>query len=435
MALHVRQQGEVSLLQARADGSFAGLEAGGEYLVLSTEELKDADDASSDSMTREQYVQWVMRMRDRERRVVEGRRQLLRDRYVPLHPQLAQLPEHEVFEAAFVAAAKAGTREAVEAHCRRVADTGVYAFDMLKPSFCSLLLEELLHFLNSGLPCTPPNSMNKYGVILDELGFSPMLREWRRLFISAFAKHLFVDCGGDSLDGHHAFLVGYSAADGKHNDYANQQQQGAHGEGDKDLGLHYDNSDVTLNVCLGKEFQGGDLFFCGLLDKPETHGEQLNIPHRVGQGLLHRGNHRHGATQLTAGERFNLIIWCQSSERQRMMHEHAHAHGQCSGHGHEHGGEDHDDEHDHDDDDECCDGHEHEHGHDHGHDHGHGHDYSHEHSHGHDHGQEHEGHTHEHGHNHEHQHQHHHAHGVEQDVVVHDSPVSGVAFQVINLDD
>ena len=30
---------------------------------------------------------------------------------------------------------------------------------------------------------------------------------------------------------------------------------------DTDLSYHYDNAEVTLNVCLGKEFAGGDLFF------------------------------------------------------------------------------------------------------------------------------------------------------------------------------
>lgn len=40
-----------------------------------------------------------------------------------------------------------------------------------------------------------------------------------------------------------------------------------------------DTSDVTLKVCLGKEFRGGSLFF----------------------------------RSITAGERFNLIVWCGSS--------------------------------------------------------------------------------------------------------------------------
>ena len=45
--------------------------------------------------------------------------------------------------------------------------------------------------------------------------------------------------GGASLDSHHGFIVEYAV--GK----------------DASLDFHVDASDVTLNVCLGKEFTGG----------------------------------------------------------------------------------------------------------------------------------------------------------------------------------
>ena len=45
------------------------------------------------------------------------------------------------------------------------------------------------------------------------------------------------------LDSHRAFTVSYA--------------QG----GDVDLAYHYDNAEVTLNVCLGKRFTGGELSF------------------------------------------------------------------------------------------------------------------------------------------------------------------------------
>ena len=33
------------------------------------------------------------------------------------------------------------------------------------------------------------------------------------------------------------------------------------GGGDRDLAYHYDNAEVTLNVCLGSSFTGGELSF------------------------------------------------------------------------------------------------------------------------------------------------------------------------------
>lgn len=45
------------------------------------------------------------------------------------------------------------------------------------------------------------------------------------------------------LDSHKSFTVKYSEGQ------------------DLDLAFHYDNAEVTLNVCLGKEFEDGSLYF------------------------------------------------------------------------------------------------------------------------------------------------------------------------------
>eukprot|EP00965_Chrysotila_dentata_P105795 3495046-Pleurochrysis_carterae.AAC.3 len=56
----------------------------------------------------------------------------------------------------------------------------VYSFEMLTPSFCKLLLDELDNYERSGLPVTRPNSMNNYGLILNQIGMKPMLDEMQR---------------------------------------------------------------------------------------------------------------------------------------------------------------------------------------------------------------------------------------------------------------
>ncbi len=62
----------------------------------------------------------------------------------------------------------------------------------------------------------------------------------------------FFDCSH-----HHTFVVEY--------------------EPGKDLGLdmHTDASDVTFNACLGREFTGGLLVFCGLQGDPSHRRESL----------------------------------------------------------------------------------------------------------------------------------------------------------------
>jgi hypothetical protein len=119
-------------------------------------------------------------------------------------------------------------------------------------------------------------------------------------YVSPLASLFYPDVGGDSLDSHHGFVVEYQP--GK----------------DVSLDFHVDASDVTLNVCLGKEFTGGELYFrgvrCGLCQQTDwLPAEEFQIGHVPGRAILHRGRHRHGAQPITGGARYNLILWCNSS--------------------------------------------------------------------------------------------------------------------------
>ncbi len=57
---------------------------------------------------------------------------------------------------------------------------GVYTFDMLTVQCCRELLEEIHHFeqwcKENGLRINRPNTMNRYGAILDDFGFDPVLK-------------------------------------------------------------------------------------------------------------------------------------------------------------------------------------------------------------------------------------------------------------------
>ncbi|KAJ9676908.1 hypothetical protein PVL29_022087 [Vitis rotundifolia] len=145
-----------------------------------------------------------------------------------------------------------------------------------------------------------PNTMNKFGAVLDDFGLETMLDKLMEGFIRPISKVFFSEVGGSTLDSHHGFVVEY----GK--------------DRDVDLGFHVDDSEVTLNVCLGKEFSGGELFFRGTrCDKHVNTGSQseeiFDYSHVPGKAVLHRGRHRHGARATTAGHRINLLLWCRSS--------------------------------------------------------------------------------------------------------------------------
>jgi hypothetical protein len=95
---------------------------------------------------------------------------------------------------------------------------------------------------------------------LDELGFTDFIDQLRVQYLNPLARLLFGDeyLGSTGLDSHKAFVVAYKMGQ------------------DIDLGYHYDNAEITLNVSLGKamrdvlsdidchigdQFEEGNLYF------------------------------------------------------------------------------------------------------------------------------------------------------------------------------
>ncbi|XP_033076132.1 2-oxoglutarate and iron-dependent oxygenase domain-containing protein 2 isoform X3 [Trachypithecus francoisi] len=196
----------------------------------------------------------------------------------------------------------------------------IYRVPVFTAPFCQALLEELEHFEQSDMPKGRPNTMNNYGVLLHELGLDePLMTPLRERFLQPVMALLYPDCGGGQLDSHRAFVVKYAPGQ------------------DLELGCHYDNAELTLNVALGKVFTGGALYFGGLfqvsvqpmrqdlgqlwvprpepshLQAPAALTEPLEVEHVAGQGVFHRGGQLHGARPLGTGERWNLVVWLRAS--------------------------------------------------------------------------------------------------------------------------
>lgn len=152
------------------------------------------------------------------------------------------------------------------------------------------------------------------GVILNDIGFKRAMNEIMDLYISPFARLFFPEAGGDSLDRNHSFVV----CGTKHYLGLNTRAQVKYKIGeDLDLEEHVDDSDVTLNVCLGKSFvgmassfsclsyltlvlfAGGDLDFHGVKGTPSSKQEHSRWSHKPGIGVLHLGNHWHSALRIT----------------------------------------------------------------------------------------------------------------------------------------
>ncbi|KAJ8747765.1 hypothetical protein K2173_012954 [Erythroxylum novogranatense] len=228
-------------------------------------------------------------------------RQRIIKNYQPLHKELYTMSPTSFFLPSFLKA----IRENKEQSFRNILvepTAGVYIFDMLKPNFCNMLMSEntLKDGFRDKLRIMRPNTMNKYGVVLDDFGLETMLGQFMDHYIRPMSGVFFPEVGGSTLDSHHGFVVEYGA------------------NKDAELGFHVDDSEVTLNVCLGKQFHGGELFFRGIrCDKhinSEAYSEEvLDYGHVPGRAVLHCGRHRNGVKATTSGNQLNLILWCRSS--------------------------------------------------------------------------------------------------------------------------
>lgn len=237
----------------------------------------------------------VQRHRDYRQKIITN--------YQPLHRELYNLHIGNFFVPPFVKAIQDNTEESFRSIISEPSP-GVFTFEMLQPRFCELLLAEVENFekwVNEAkFRIMRPNTMNKYGAVLDDFGLETMLDKLMETYIRPLSKVFFAEVGGSTLDSHHGFVVEY----GK--------------DRDVDLGFHVDDSEVTLNVCLGKQFTGGELFFRGTrCEKHVNTGSQteeiFDYSHVPGRAVLHRGRHRHGARATTSGHRVNLLLWCRSS--------------------------------------------------------------------------------------------------------------------------
>eukprot|EP00930_Biecheleria_cincta_P022877 TRINITY_DN16617_c0_g1_i2.p1 TRINITY_DN16617_c0_g1~~TRINITY_DN16617_c0_g1_i2.p1 ORF type:complete len:650 (+),score=126.15 TRINITY_DN16617_c0_g1_i2:25-1950(+) len=212
------------------------------------------------------------------------------------HEELFQDPpcwRQEWFDPTFWEAYQRNTPEAWRAILEEHLTNEVFAFKIFTDEFCDFLVEEIFNFYASGLPARRPNSMNNYGIILNEIGLEPMIDELQRM-LQPVGDLLFTG-PGSMWDGHHCFIVRYREGE------------------DLGLDMHTDDSDVTFNICLGLDFDGAGLQFCGLMGSANHRKHTHTYKHKKGTVVCHLGRKRHGADDISRGERLNLILWNHSS--------------------------------------------------------------------------------------------------------------------------
>jgi len=155
----------------------------------------------------------------------------------------------------------------------------VYSFQLLNKPFCEKLVEEIENYIH----ITKDSGI---AMRVSQFGFDVAVKTMIYQHIAPLIVCLYPQLKDIEFDVYPKLMT-YDL--GKNEDWP----------------IHTDGDIATLNVCLGKEFEGADL---RLFDKEETSDTYVDYKHHIGRMVVLLGDNRHSVTPLKSGTRYSLII-------------------------------------------------------------------------------------------------------------------------------
>ena len=194
--------------------------------------------------------------------------------------------------------------------------SGVYSFPLLQPSFCEQLRQEMINaqlYLDS-YNIKEQSAIQSNIAILDHANLGWLNDTLLELCVSPLSRILFPnETSKKDLDWRHGYVIGY-----KPNDIDNNNNTSVSHVSRSKLNLHTDDSEVTINICIGSDyFQGGDIEMHGYRGQSHTSTVVTPIKPIIGRAILHAGRQLHKVLPVTSGERHMLIMWTRSLEYTR----------------------------------------------------------------------------------------------------------------------
>ena len=112
------------------------------------------------------------------------------------HPELFLPWQSDVYDARFLELQKeisdgASVKTLLDKGLLQKEVDGVFSFPMFQLDFCDKFLEEVDNYFASGLPVRRPNSMNNYGLIVNEIGLEPSITHLQQNYILPLARLLY----------------------------------------------------------------------------------------------------------------------------------------------------------------------------------------------------------------------------------------------------
>lgn len=210
---------------------------------------------------------------------------------------------------------------------------GVFTLPALQPAACEALIEEAAAYCKyeEARGAASSDSVRRL-VPLRSCGAGALPELLLHQLLLPLAPHLFPEL--PPMTWAYGYIIGYSAlpastsahatpADGTGADAAATTAATALAApaltGRVALDAHTDDSEITLNINLGRAFTGGELVFRHLRSDEAEGSAQTVLRPVPGTAILHRGQHLHEVTPVTAGERYALIVWFRSGSYRQQL--------------------------------------------------------------------------------------------------------------------
>uniref|UniRef100_A0A3Q7GA81 Uncharacterized protein n=1 Tax=Solanum lycopersicum TaxID=4081 RepID=A0A3Q7GA81_SOLLC len=233
-----------------------------------------------------------------------------------LHEKLYAINPTEIFVPSFIKAINEKTEDRFS-NIISEPSPGILTFEIFQPEYCEMLVAEVSEFQTwiqkTDIRTEHRNNMNNM-TYLDDLGMEYMLQNLMDRFISPISKAryyavFFTQVGGSTLNEHECVVECHTEA------------------------VQVDDTELTLNVCLGQQFLGGELCFQGVYcekhvdtpTRPEViklldrflndffQQDNFEYSHILGHAILYQGRNRHVSKVTTAGKRYNLVLGLHSA--------------------------------------------------------------------------------------------------------------------------
>jgi len=269
----IKYTDEISLIKDKLS-VLLGIAPENQRLIYAGKQLEDGRNFSDYCIQRESTLHLVIRLRGN---MDVQEKKVLPPPWKPINTEIYEFKE-EFLDSEYRKLVKSiQTNDSLNLDIVKREYEGVYSVQLLSKSFCDKLVEEIEKFIEQ-------TNDSAVALRVSQFGFDGSVKTMIDEYVAPLIRILFPQLKETEFEVYPKLMT---YALGRNEDWP----------------IHADGDIATLNVCLGKEFEGADL---RIYDKEAT--TFVDYAHKLGRMVVHLGDVKHSVNPVTSGTRYSLIV-------------------------------------------------------------------------------------------------------------------------------